>query len=47
MLSQGASKVNVGLVVREDELEAAVQALHCHFFETANGVNPGAGCSAN
>lgn len=33
MLSQGASKVNVGLVVKEDDLETAVQALHRHFFE--------------
>eukprot|EP00904_Undaria_pinnatifida_P011805 jgi/Undpi1/7755/HiC_scaffold_23.g10228.m1 len=40
MLSQGASKVNVGLVVKEEELEVAVQALHYHFFEEDNGVNP-------
>ncbi|CAM9482199.1 unnamed protein product [Sphacelaria rigidula] len=33
MLSQGASKVNVGLVVKESDLDAAVKALHKHFFE--------------
>ncbi|CAM9764782.1 unnamed protein product [Discosporangium mesarthrocarpum] len=33
MLSQGASKVNVGLVVCEDDLEAALKSLHRHFFE--------------
>lgn len=40
MLSQGASKVNVGLVVKESDLEKAVQSLHYHFFEADNGVNP-------
>lgn len=34
MLSQGASKVNVGLVVSESDLEKAVNALHKHFFES-------------
>lgn len=34
MLSQGASKVNVGLVVSETDMEPAVQALHKHFFES-------------
>lgn len=33
MVSQGASKVNIGAVVSEDQVEKAVKALHYHFFE--------------
>ncbi|CAM9406080.1 unnamed protein product [Phaeothamnion confervicola] len=33
MLSQGASKVNVGLVVDDTDCDRAVRALHAHFFE--------------
>ena len=33
MISQGASKVNIGVVVPEDQLDVAVRALHKHFFE--------------
>lgn len=32
VISQGAIKVNIGLVVREEELELAVQTLHAEFF---------------
>ena len=41
MLSQGASKVNVGLVVAEEQVEEAVQALHYHLFEKEGNVNAG------
>eukprot|EP00968_Pinguiococcus_pyrenoidosus_P001201 scaffold53_cov193-Pinguiococcus_pyrenoidosus.AAC.38 len=33
MLSQGASKVNISLIVDADDLERATQALHRCFFE--------------
>lgn len=33
MVSQGASKVNISLVVSEDQAGKAVRALHYHFFE--------------
>jgi hypothetical protein len=38
MLSQGASKVNVGLVVQQDDLSRAVRALHSYFFEADSSV---------
>lgn len=33
MVSQGASKVNIGIVVSGDQMLGAVKALHSHFFE--------------
>jgi aspartate kinase len=39
MLSQGASKVNVGLVVEEGVCDRAIQALHYHFFEGDTSFN--------
>ncbi len=33
MLSQGASKVNIGLVIPEKNLDLAISSLHSHFFE--------------
>ncbi|XP_006300265.2 aspartokinase 3, chloroplastic [Capsella rubella] len=35
MISQGASKVNISLIVNDDEAEHCVKALHSAFFETA------------
>jgi aspartate kinase len=32
MISQGASEINVGVVVEEHDVPAAVMALHCEFF---------------
>jgi aspartate kinase len=32
MISQGASLLNISLVVKEADLHAAVQALHSEFF---------------
>jgi len=32
MISQGASEINVGVVVEEHDVAAAVSALHCEFF---------------
>lgn len=32
MISQGASEINVGVVVGESDVAAAVSALHCEFF---------------
>jgi len=32
VISQGAIKVNIGLVIREEQLEEAVRALHARFF---------------
>ena len=32
MMSQGASKTNISLIVREDEAKQAVRALHDEFF---------------
>jgi aspartate kinase len=32
MISQGASEINVGFVVEEHDVAAAVNALHCEFF---------------
>ncbi|UWX57723.1 lysine-sensitive aspartokinase 3 [Chlorobaculum sp. MV4-Y] len=32
MISQGASEINVGVVVDENDVKAAVSALHCEFF---------------
>ncbi|KAG5191134.1 Aspartate/glutamate/uridylate kinase [Tribonema minus] len=52
MLSQGASKVNVGLVVQQDDLDRAVKALHAYFFERDGDVqaaleaNGAAACAA-
>ncbi|KAG2310613.1 hypothetical protein Bca4012_025117 [Brassica carinata] len=34
MISQGASKVNISLIVNDDEAEPCVKALHSAFFET-------------
>lgn len=34
MISQGASKVNISLIVNDDEAEHCVKALHSAFFET-------------
>ena len=33
MISQGASKVNTGLVVSEDQVDVSIKSLHKHFFE--------------
>ncbi|MHC4515104.1 MAG: aspartate kinase [Planctomycetota bacterium] len=33
VISQGAIKVNIGLVIREEHLEEAVRALHARFFD--------------
>ncbi len=33
MLSQGASKVNIGLVIPESSVDVAISSLHSHFFE--------------
>ena len=32
VISQGAIKVNIGLVIQQDDLQKAVAALHSHFF---------------
>ena len=32
MLSQGASKVNISVVVKDGDLSRALKALHAHFF---------------
>ncbi|XP_074295724.1 aspartokinase 1, chloroplastic-like isoform X1 [Silene latifolia] len=34
MISQGASKVNISLIVNDHEAEKCVKALHCAFFES-------------
>ena len=34
MISQGASKVNISLIVNDSESERCVRALHSAFFET-------------
>jgi len=34
MISQGASKVNISLIVNDNEAEKCVKALHCAFFES-------------
>ncbi len=34
MLSQGASKVNIGIVVPEEELDLAIRSLHARFFDS-------------
>lgn len=36
MISQGASKVNISLIVNDDEAESCVKALHAAFFESSN-----------
>jgi len=33
MLSQGASKVNISLVVKMEDRERVIRALHSRFFE--------------
>merc|ERR1711935_211893 len=33
MLSQGASKVNISLIVKDEDLDRTLEALHQHFFE--------------
>ena len=35
MLSQGASKTNIALIVTDEEAKVALQALHAEFFETS------------
>lgn len=34
MISQGASKVNISLIVNDSEAEQCVRALHAAFFES-------------
>lgn len=34
MLSQGASKVNISLVIKMKDKDAVIKALHHRFFET-------------
>ena len=34
MLSQGASKVNISLIVKDEDLDRTLEALHEHFFGT-------------
>ncbi|KAH7836212.1 hypothetical protein Vadar_033721 [Vaccinium darrowii] len=36
MISQGASKVNISLIVNDNEAEKCVKALHCAFFESGD-----------
>ncbi|CAN6811040.1 unnamed protein product [Brassica oleracea] len=36
MISQGASKVNISLIVNDEEAEQCVRALHSAFFETSS-----------
>ena len=36
MISQGASKTNISLIVSDSEAHIAVRALHAEFFETAS-----------
>ncbi|XP_013667939.1 aspartokinase 1, chloroplastic [Brassica napus] len=36
MISQGASKVNISLIVNDDEAEGCVEALHKSFFESGD-----------
>ncbi|KAF9669460.1 hypothetical protein SADUNF_Sadunf14G0109900 [Salix dunnii] len=36
MISQGASKVNISLIVNDDEAEKCVRSLHAAFFESAS-----------
>lgn len=45
MISQGASKVNISLIVNDDEAEHCVKALHVAFFETSRPTESAAGCS--
>ncbi|CAM8879492.1 unnamed protein product [Rhodiola kirilowii] len=39
MISQGASKVNISLIVTDGEAELCVKALHHSFFESGKAVN--------
>ncbi|KAL0920108.1 hypothetical protein M5K25_009219 [Dendrobium thyrsiflorum] len=39
MISQGASKVNISIVVHDSEAKECVRALHSAFFENTNGFN--------
>jgi aspartokinase len=32
VISQGAIKVNIGLVIQQSDVQKAVAALHSHFF---------------
>jgi len=41
MMSQGASKVNISLIVDGDEGQRAVKALHAEFFEKGSGHSNG------
>lgn len=48
MISQGASKVNISLIVNDSEAEQCVRALHSAFFESdllelVSGNNSGNG----
>ena len=36
MISQGASKTNISLIVSDSEAHIAVRALHAEFFEAAS-----------
>jgi aspartokinase len=38
MLSQGASKVNISLVVQMKDRERVIKALHKRFFEEPNRI---------
>lgn len=42
MMSQGASKTNISLVVADEQGHRAVQALHAEFFSASNGAGAGA-----
>lgn len=39
MISQGASKVNISLIVNDDQAEKCVRALHSAFFESLSEVD--------
>jgi aspartate kinase len=47
MISQGASKFNISMVVHNDEAITAVRALHEEFFHSAPGSNGAASSTAN
>ena len=39
MISQGASKVNISLIVNDSEAESCVKALHSAFFNEGDLLN--------
>jgi aspartate kinase len=43
MISQGASEINISLIVNESDVPAAVQKLHREFFPDPEG---GASCAS-